>query len=197
MKKILENNEETKAYLDSLPKCYAIFLWASYGILEVPWSKEVNSEGLPLVYNYYDGNGCCDEFHLMPINRISAGGFQGWYTNRESAEIIQNHLNEKFIDTNYSRITSMSIEALAEWINAFGYHDNSPWIKWFDQKYCSKCESEIIKKEECNSKLGFEPWYNSEVECSYCEVHDECRFFPGKENPSITEIVKMWLKEKD
>ena len=95
MIEILENNKETKKYLDSLPKIYAVYLWASYGILEVPWTEKFNYSGVPLVYDYYDGNGCFDEYHLKPINRISSGGFFNWYHNKELAVKVCDMLNNK------------------------------------------------------------------------------------------------------
>ena len=97
--------------------------------------------------------------------------------------------------TNYEWLTTLSIEQLAQWLAANGQYNDSPWMTWFDNKYCSKCESEIVKREDCMSKLGFEPLFSSETECSYCEVYNECRFFPNKKNPDILEIIEMWLKE--
>jgi hypothetical protein len=97
--------------------------------------------------------------------------------------------------TRYKQLTSKPIEELAKWIDDHGQHDDSPWMTWFYKKYCSKCESEIVKREDSMSKLGFELLFRNETECSYCEVYDECRFFPNKKNPGTQEIIEMWLKE--
>jgi hypothetical protein len=94
MKKVLKNTVKTKAYLDSLPKLYGIFLWAKWGILELPWTGKYNKAGIPLVYIYYDGNGTCDEFHLGTANQASSGGFWNWYTKKEDALLIQEQLNK-------------------------------------------------------------------------------------------------------
>ena len=98
-RKVLKNTSKTKKYLDKLPKVYAVFHWAKWGILEVHWSWKYK-EGMPLVYTYYDGNGCCDEWHLMPIDRVSSGSFWNFYSTREAAEQMINRLNE---DPNYDK----------------------------------------------------------------------------------------------
>ena len=96
IKKILKNTPKTKAYLDSLPKVYGIFLWAKWGILELPWSGKYTKGDIsvPLVYNYYDANGTCDEYHLVPITSCSSGGFWNWFEDSEAAKEAQEKLNE-------------------------------------------------------------------------------------------------------
>ena len=93
MRKILKNTPKTKEYLDNLVKIYGIFLWAKWGMLELPWTGKYNKEGEPLVYIYYDANGMCDEYHLVPIRSASSGGFHGWYTDYNTAQDVQEELN--------------------------------------------------------------------------------------------------------
>jgi hypothetical protein len=93
-KKILKNNKKTKTYLDSLPKLYAIFHWAGYGILELPWSGKYNLSKIPLVYVYYDRNGECDEYRLMPITFASSGGLHSWHSDEEYTKALCKILNE-------------------------------------------------------------------------------------------------------
>lgn len=94
MRKILKNTPKTKTYLDSLPKIYCVFLWAKWGIMELPWSGKYDKYGMPLVYVYYDANGCCDEYHLMPARLVSSGGFWDWYESKDNAEFVREKLNE-------------------------------------------------------------------------------------------------------
>ena len=77
MRKVLKNTAKTKEYLDKLPKVYGLFLWAKWGILELPWSGKYTKDpiAVPLVYNYYDANGACDEYRLVPITSCSSGSF--------------------------------------------------------------------------------------------------------------------------
>ena len=49
MKKVLKNTLKTKKYLDKLPKIYLIACWASYGILEFPFTgKYVKENGIDI-----------------------------------------------------------------------------------------------------------------------------------------------------
>lgn len=98
-RKILKNTAKTKAYLDSLPKVYGIFMWAKWGMLEFPWPGkytecDIADIAVPLVYNYYDANGTRDEYQLMPITSCSSGGFWCWFEDKEAAKEVQEKLNE-------------------------------------------------------------------------------------------------------
>ena len=99
LRKILKNTPKTKTYLDSLPKVYGIFLWAKWGILELPWSGKYTKGDIavPLVYNYYDANGTQDEYHLVPITSCSSGAFWNWYENKENAKQAQKKLNDSLV----------------------------------------------------------------------------------------------------
>lgn len=99
MQKILENDTKAKEHLDALPKVYALFLWAKWGILELPWAG-MTVDGTPLVYTYYDCNGTCDEYRLVEIRQVSSGGFGGWYKDREEAEEAQKKLNGEIANEN-------------------------------------------------------------------------------------------------
>ena len=88
--------------------------------------------------------------------------------------------------TNYEQHVSFSLEELAEWIAEYGQFDGSPWMTWFNETYCNKCES--IKCRYPDGKRDFE--------CAYCEWEKKCRFLPElKEPPSCKEIITLWLKE--
>ena len=98
---------------------------------------------------------------------------------------------------NFEKIKNMSFEEFAEWLYEHGMVDNTPWTKWFNETYCDKCESIIIKAEEVEEVLGIKPFYNEEYNCDYCEVYEDCcKFFP-EGYPSNKDIIKMWLKVED
>ncbi len=94
MRNVLKNTTKTKTYLDSLPKIYGLFLWAKWGVLELPWTGKYNKDGIPLVYIYRDDNGTCDEYRLGPIHHASSGGLWNWYTSKEQAKFIQEQLDK-------------------------------------------------------------------------------------------------------
>lgn len=89
--------------------------------------------------------------------------------------------------THFENFKAMNIDKFAEWIDKYGQFDNSPWMTWFDEKYCSKCEP-IMCHYEGSSR---------EFPCSYCEIEDECKFFPEMPYvPDGKDIVKMWLESE-
>lgn len=97
--------------------------------------------------------------------------------------------------TRFEQFKNMDIEALAEWICENGQFDGSPWMTWWDEKYCQKCEPVMCHYTEAKEKLGFEPFYEKDVECAYCELEGKCRYFlDWEERPDIKDIVKMWLE---
>ena len=101
--------------------------------------------------------------------------------------------------TNFDFLRSMSIDELAEWLDEHGLFDNSPWSNWFNDKYCANCESIQCKDEKTlEEKIGIEPFYpGHEVDCAYCEIHKNCRFFKDQDTvPDVTDIIKMWLLEE-
>lgn len=97
--------------------------------------------------------------------------------------------------TNFEKIKSMSIDELAEFIDEHAMYDDTPWMDWWDKTYCNKCESVVLNYEDSEKILGLTPFYEQEQECAYCEVYHKCRYFPDyEEEPSMKDIVKMWLE---
>ena len=87
--------------------------------------------------------------------------------------------------TNYEYITHMSMDEMAEWLDKYGMFDSSPWMSWFDCRYCKRCPNVMCKSAD-DSRI---------FPCSYCEVYDTCRFFQDlDEVPDNKMIIKMWLE---
>lgn len=94
--------------------------------------------------------------------------------------------------TYFDKLKSMSIDELTEWMDEYCVFDNAPWLKLFENKYCSNCESVFLKERSDAEKLGLDLG----TECSYCEVENKCRYFPDKQNPpDNVDMIKMWLTE--
>lgn len=89
--------------------------------------------------------------------------------------------------TTHEKIKNMTTEEFADWLtNITADPDSTPWIKWFNYNYCSKCEAIKCKYE------GYR-----ELLCSYCELYDKCKYFPdNNEVPDETFIVKKWLTKE-
>ena len=96
MKKILKNTLKTQKYLDKLPKIYLIACWARYGILEFPFTgKYIKENGIdiPLVYDYDDHNGVCDNYYLRKITNTTTGFIVCWLQDKYRAFNIEQALN--------------------------------------------------------------------------------------------------------
>ena len=89
---------------------------------------------------------------------------------------------------NYEKLKSMSVGELSSWLNENGQFDTAPWTLWFDNKYCSNCESIMCHYEGSAN----------EFPCAWCELNDGCRFLPdAKGMPSNLETIKMWLEVEE
>lgn len=98
MKKVLKNTENTKAYLDSLPKIYIVGLWAKYGVREYPFTEKYFSENgfsVPLVYDYDDCNGTCDNWYLRRIDRVTSGQILLWTQSKSVASKVAELFNKE------------------------------------------------------------------------------------------------------
>lgn len=95
--KVLENSAETKAYLDTLKKIYLIGCWAHYGVREYYFSGKYadKDKTKPLVYDYDDHNGACDNWYLRELDDTTTGYVWGWTFNKKDAERIANNLEAK------------------------------------------------------------------------------------------------------
>lgn len=85
--------------------------------------------------------------------------------------------------TVFEKFKSNSIDELVEWLNEYGVQDYAPWDNWFNDNYCSKCES------------IFDPKYNQM--CAWCESHEKCKYFLEMNNiPDPKQVIKMWLESE-
>lgn len=99
MKKILKNNEQTSNYLDTLPKIYIVGCWAKYGIWDYPFTgkyvQDKNGISIPLVYDYDDCNGTCDNYFLRRLDEVTTGEIIIWTQNKNTAMRIVELLNKE------------------------------------------------------------------------------------------------------
>lgn len=89
--------------------------------------------------------------------------------------------------TIFKSIKSKDIDEFAEWLDKYGKFDNSPWIEWFDKKYCKKCMSEYVYSKR----------FEKEIECAWCEIYKKCKHFPDLDwSPDNEDIIKLWLESE-
>lgn len=98
MRKVLKSTPKTKEYLDSLPKIYIVGRWARYGVREYPFTgvyEQIDGVSFPLVYDYYDGNGTCDEWRLRTIDNVTTGDVILWTQNEHAARRVAELFNKE------------------------------------------------------------------------------------------------------
>ena len=89
--------------------------------------------------------------------------------------------------TVFEIIKSKNIDELVEWMDKYCAFDYSPYLCWWDNNYCKKCEPVVVDDPECNGHL----------EAAWCELHDKCKYFQDMDDiPTIKETIKMWLESE-
>ena len=88
---------------------------------------------------------------------------------------------------NYERIRAMTINDMAEFFDDKWSYDYDPAIEWWDDTYCSKCES--VKR--------YVDVVDREMDFAWCEVNGVCKYFPElDEVPNRKRIMKLWLESE-
>lgn len=86
--------------------------------------------------------------------------------------------------TVYEKIKSMNIDELVKWFAQFSEaYDDTPWLNWFDDYYCEKCDPEIR-------------YINGREYCfGWCELNDGCKYFQEFDDILDNEqMIRMWLE---
>ena len=98
--------------------------------------------------------------------------------------------------TIFESITSKNIDELAKWIDKYVAFDDSPWMKWWDENYCQKCEKVAMPREEYARIVGWDcSDFRGGIVCGYCEVNGKCRYFQNMDDiPDNEDVIKMWLE---
>lgn len=88
MKRILQDTPKTKKFLDSLPTLYFIGVWIGCGVREIKFSGKCDTDGMPLVYDYYDGNGTCSEWLLIRLENVTTGSILAWGLSKQACRAL-------------------------------------------------------------------------------------------------------------
>ena len=90
--------------------------------------------------------------------------------------------------TNFEKLKSMNKEEISEFLDSITSIDDSPWIVWFNKKYCENCE--IIRRNTLDPDIYYD--------CTYCEVNGNCRYFQDKDDiPDNKEMIELWLESEE
>ena len=89
--------------LEKLTKIYIVACWARFGVREYPFTgkfikdKHRGNMYIPLVYDYDDCNGTCDNYYLRKITDVTTGNIVLWTQNRNIAEKISAMYNQHMV----------------------------------------------------------------------------------------------------
>ena len=103
IKKVLSNNKRTQKYLEKLPKIYVVACWARFGVKEYPFTGKFIKDKyrgdvyVPLVYDYDDCNGTCDNYYLRKITNTTTGVIIMWTQNKNIADKIAAMYNQHMV----------------------------------------------------------------------------------------------------
>ena len=87
--------------------------------------------------------------------------------------------------TQFENFKNMKLEELAAWLDVYGEFDNSPWMQWWDENFCDKCES---------IRMSYPNTPHITFPVAWCELEHKCKFFQDRDDmPSNKEIITMWL----
>ena len=99
MRKVLKNNSKNRAFLDSLPQIYLVGCWARYGVMDFHFTgmyeRNENDIDIPLVYDYDDHNGTCDNYYLRRIDNTTTGQIVLWTQSKSVAHKIAELFNKE------------------------------------------------------------------------------------------------------
>ncbi len=87
----------------------------------------------------------------------------------------------------FDNIKSKDIDQFIDWIDENFAYDTAPYMCWFDNNYCKRCQAEKV----------YDVDYNKDMEYAWCEVTGKCKFFQDmSEAPNTKQIIKLWLESE-
>lgn len=93
----------------------------------------------------------------------------------------------------FEKIKSMNIDEFTEWFSKNHIDAIDQSMEWWNNTYCSKCESEIVYVPDDTS----ENTWRTECEVAWCEVNDNCKYFQDLDDaPDYKQIVRLWLESE-
>lgn len=90
--------------------------------------------------------------------------------------------------TIYEYLISRNINELSHLIYKNCDTYDSPWLRWWNENYCCKCEPITVNAD----------YLNRDIECCWCELNDnKCKYFPEQNViPGTKQIIGMWLEQE-
>lgn len=89
--------------------------------------------------------------------------------------------------TVFEELKSKTIDEFDEWLDKYGIFGDYPWVNWWNDNYCCKCDHITGRYFD----------YERDLQFSWCELYGKCKFFQNMDYmPSGKDMVKMWLESE-
>lgn len=89
--------------------------------------------------------------------------------------------------TKFEDFKSKNIDELVDWIDENFAFDTAPYMWWFDNEFCKRCQPEEV----------YDVDHSTNMECAWCEISGKCKFFNDMDEvPYAKQIIKMWLESE-
>lgn len=89
--------------------------------------------------------------------------------------------------TIFENIKTKNMDEFVEWLYSNFDIDSAPWVNWFDNNYCSKCDHITAYIKDYQRDMNF----------AWCEIYEKCKFFPELDgSPDSKQVIKMWLESE-
>ena len=78
--------------------------------------------------------------------------------------------------TVFEDLMSKNIDEFVEWLDMNGATYEASWRKWYNKKYCRKCDADDYR---------------------WCQLHNKCKHFPDINGvPNRKQKIKLWLESE-
>lgn len=84
--------------------------------------------------------------------------------------------------TVFDILKSKNIDELVDWFDEHWISDCEPWIAYWDENYCKKCDGVFFEG----------------MEYGWCELNNyKCKFFQNMDKaPDNKQMIKLWLESE-
>lgn len=146
-------------------------------------------KGIPMVWRVTTDRA---HYELTRVTEAETGVVYFWTRSFHIATIIAEALQKNILNnaavnelTNYEYLKSLNEKDLATWLSTNVPNNDATWYRWFDEKYCGRCENEYNE--------------NSNMYDNYCRIYGHCKYLHEDGNSGRADdvnLIKEWLQQK-
>lgn len=181
-------SKKLKTILEKSSKLYVVVYNRKVSVSIYHFSNKFR-KGIPMVWHINTTKSC---YELSPVTDVETGAVYFWSRSFYNATIVAEALQKDILNnaasntlTNYEYLKSLDETELATWLSTNVPNDNATWYRWFDEKYCGRCEDDYNE--------------NSDMYDTYCSIHGHCKYLHENGNSGRADdvnLIKEWLQQK-